>query len=56
MFKISVNGGMETSAIGRPLIDRNRVDDIINKFKHKYGEANIKKYYTKFDVAVEVAL
>jgi hypothetical protein len=33
---------------------RNRVDVIIGKFKSKYGE--VKKYYPKVDVAVEVPL
>ncbi|HZC21580.1 MAG TPA: hypothetical protein VE223_08045, partial [Nitrososphaeraceae archaeon] len=33
-----------------------RVNDIVKKFKSKYGEGEVKKYYTKFDVAVEVML
>jgi len=28
----------------------------VRKFKSKYGEGEVKKYYTKFDVAVEVQL
>jgi len=36
--------------------DSNRVDNIVRKFKSKYGEEEVKKYYTKFDVAVEVPL
>jgi hypothetical protein len=40
----------------RPLTDGNRIDDIVRKFKSKYGEGEVKKYYTKFDVAVEVQL
>jgi hypothetical protein len=53
--KISVNG-VETSAEGKPTIDSNRVDDVIRKFKSKYGEGQVKKYYSKFDVAVEALL
>jgi hypothetical protein len=26
----------------------------VRKFRSKYGEGEVKKYYTKFDVAVEV--
>jgi len=54
-LKISVNG-VEISASGKLITDSNRVDDIVRKFKSKYGEGEVKKYYTKFDVAVEVPL
>jgi hypothetical protein len=54
-LKISVDG-VETGARGKPITDRNRVDDIVRKFKSKYGEGDVKKYYTKFDVAAEVPL
>jgi hypothetical protein len=53
MLKISVNG-VEIPAKGKPITDSKRVDDIVRKFKSKYGE--VKNYYTKFDVAVEVPL
>src|SRR6185437_16354827 len=46
MVKISING-VEILARGQPITDRNGVDDIIKKFKSKYGEGDIKKYYTK---------
>jgi hypothetical protein len=55
MLKISVNG-TEISARGKQVIDNNRIDDIVKKFKSKYGEGDVKKYYTNFDVAVEVTL
>ena len=50
---ISVSG-VEIPARGKPITDSNRIDDIVRKFKSKYGEGEVKKYYTKFDVAVEV--
>jgi len=52
-LKISVNG-IQISARGKPITDSNGVDDIVRKFKSKYGEGDVKRYYTKFDVAVEV--
>jgi deazaflavin-dependent oxidoreductase (nitroreductase family) len=52
-LKISVNG-VETPARGKLITDSDRVDDIVRKFNSKYSE--VKKYYTKFDVAVEVLL
>ena len=54
-LKISVKDA-EASAEGKPITDSNRVDDIVRKFKSKYGEGEVKKYYTKFDVAAEVPL
>ena len=32
------------------------VEAVVEKFRAKYGTADVKKYYTKFDVAVRVAL
>ena len=56
-LRISVNGGEEEIPVrGKPITDRNRVDDIVRKFKSKYGERDVKKYYPKVDVAVEVPL
>jgi hypothetical protein len=52
-LKISVNG-VEVPASGRPITESNRVDYIVRKFRSKYGEEEVEKYYTKFDVAVEV--
>ncbi len=56
-LKISVNGeGEEIQVSGKPMTDSKRVDDIVSKFKSKYGEGDVKKYYPKVDVAVEAPL
>jgi hypothetical protein len=54
-LKISVNG-LEISATGKLITDSNRVEDVVRKFRSKYGEGQVKKYYSKFDVAVEASL
>ena len=54
-LKISADG-IETPARGKLVQDGNRVNEIVGKFKSKYGEGDVKKYYTKFDVAVEMPL
>ena len=54
-LKISVNGA-EISERCKRITDNNRIDDIVKKFKSKYGEGDVKKYYPKVDVAVEVSL
>jgi hypothetical protein len=53
-LKISVSGGEEIPTRGKPITDSYKVDDIFGKFKSKYGE--VKQYYPKVDVAVEVLL
>jgi hypothetical protein len=55
-LKISVNGGEEIPIRGKPKTDSKTVNDIVSKFKSKYGEGDVKKYYPKVDVAVEVTL
>jgi len=35
-----------------PVTDQKRVLFVIEKFRSKYGAGDVKKYYSKFDVAV----
>jgi deazaflavin-dependent oxidoreductase (nitroreductase family) len=39
-----------------PLTDSKTVKSVVEKFKAKYGPEDVKKYYSKFDVAVRVPL
>jgi hypothetical protein len=52
-LKISLSG-QEISATGQPITDSGRVSNVMNKFNSKYGD--VRKYYPKPDVAVEVPL
>ena len=52
-MRLSV-GGKEWSAEAKPLTDKVKVHDIVEKFRKKYGADQVKKYYSKFDVAVDV--
>jgi hypothetical protein len=54
-LKISANDE-ETAVKSKAITERNMVDDIVRKFKSKYGEGDVKKYYPKVDVAVRVQL
>ena len=47
-------GGKEWSAEVEPITDKVKVRDIVEKFRDKYGADQVKKYYSKFDVAVGV--
>jgi hypothetical protein len=53
VLKISVNG-IEISATGKPIKDYNKIIEVAQKFRTKYGEGNVKKYYINFDAVVEV--
>ena len=35
-----------------PITDQTRVSSVVEKFRAKYGASDVKKYYSKFDVAV----
>jgi len=37
-----------------PITGAKRVASVVEKFRNKYGAGDVKKYYSKFDVAVEV--
>jgi deazaflavin-dependent oxidoreductase (nitroreductase family) len=38
----------------KPLTDAKAVAAVAEKFREKYGARDVKKYYSKFDVAVEI--
>ena len=50
-IRISARGAeAEVKAI--PVTDAKRVSSVVEKFRAKYGTNDVKKYYSKFDVAV----
>lgn len=44
------------TVIARPITDPDKVRDVVEKFRAKYGAGNVSKYYSKLDVALEVPL
>ncbi len=55
-LKISVDGQAIITGNGKAITDQKKVKEVIEKFKSKYGDSDVKKYYTKFDVCVELDL
>ena len=47
--------GKTLTANARLITDQTQLDQILEKFRDKYGR-NVKSYYPKYDVAVEVPL
>jgi hypothetical protein len=48
--------GTKISVNPTPIMDPNKVREVVEKFRAKYGTADVQRYYSKFDVAVEVKL
>jgi deazaflavin-dependent oxidoreductase (nitroreductase family) len=46
--------GIMLNARAKALADAAKVQEIVEKFRAKYGVSAVKKYYSTFDVAVEV--
>ena len=44
--------GAEAELKAVPITDGKQVSAVVEKFQHKYGAGDVKKYYSKFDVAV----
>jgi deazaflavin-dependent oxidoreductase (nitroreductase family) len=46
--------GAEPGLRAVPVTDARAVKSVVDKFREKYGAGDVKKYYSKFDVAVAV--
>jgi deazaflavin-dependent oxidoreductase (nitroreductase family) len=50
-IQIATNGA-KVELVLAPVIDAKQVLSVVDKFRVKYGASDVKKYYSKFDVAV----
>lgn len=48
--------GAEAELKAVPITDPQQVAPVVDKFRAKYGAGDVKKYYSKFDVAVRAQL
>jgi len=46
--------GASVSLSAKPSTDKDEVKKTLESFRAKYGEADVKKYYSKFDACVKV--
>jgi deazaflavin-dependent oxidoreductase (nitroreductase family) len=46
----------EAKVTAKPITESAAVKSVVEKFREKYGAKDVKKYYSKFDVAVVVEL
>jgi hypothetical protein len=50
---ILVNSGSATAEFRMvPITEAKQVSSVVEKFRHKYGAGDVKKYYSKLDIAV----
>ena len=49
-------GGAEAEVRAVPVKDATQVKSVVEKFREKYGAKDVKKYYSKIDVAVLVQI
>ena len=54
-FRIDARG-IDGEFKGVPITDAKQVATVVEKFREKYGAGDVKKYYSKFDVAVVVQI
>jgi deazaflavin-dependent oxidoreductase (nitroreductase family) len=47
--------GAQTELSVVPVTNASRVSSVVEKFREKYGDKDVKKYYSKFDVAVHAS-
>jgi deazaflavin-dependent oxidoreductase (nitroreductase family) len=45
-------GGAQAQVKVVPITDPKQVASVVEKFRAKYGDSDVKKYYSKFDVAL----
>ena len=46
--------GVEISEKGKIMTDDNSVDNVVKKFQSKYSKGDVKRYYPKTNVAIEL--
>ena len=49
---IHIKAGTEAELKAVPITDAKQVSSVVEKFREKYGASDVKKYYSRFDVAV----
>ncbi len=54
-MKIS-SGKLKLDLTVKPIADTTKVSSVADKFRKKYGAADVKKYYSRFDPALEIML
>jgi deazaflavin-dependent oxidoreductase (nitroreductase family) len=49
-------GGRKVTVKANPISDPRKVAEVVEKLRSKYGAGEVKKYYSKLDAALEIAI
>jgi len=49
-------GGSKVTVRANRIFDSRKVADVVEKLRSKYGAGEVKKYYSKLDAALEIAI
>jgi deazaflavin-dependent oxidoreductase (nitroreductase family) len=49
-------GGRKVAVKASPISDSHKLTEVVEKLRSKYGAAEVKKYYSKLDAALEIPL
>jgi deazaflavin-dependent oxidoreductase (nitroreductase family) len=49
-------GGRKVAVKAAPVADSSKVAETVEKLRSKYGAGEVKKYYSKLDAALEIAI
>ena len=55
LIRVEARGAKDELSV-KPITDSSAVKSVVEKFREKYGAGDVKKYYSKFDVAVVAEL
>jgi deazaflavin-dependent oxidoreductase (nitroreductase family) len=54
---MQVSTGEEKLTVGaNPISDKSKIADVVQKLRLKYGAGEVKRYYSKLDAALEIAI
>jgi hypothetical protein len=48
--------GKKAAAKASPIKDKKQIDEVFERFKAKYGAADVKNYYPRHDAAIELTV
>ena len=54
-IKIS-SGKVSVELAAKPISDPKKVGSVADKFRKKHGASDVKKYYERYDAAIELSL
>ena len=55
-IRVNARGGVEVELRAKPIGQVNAIESLVEKFRDKYGSQEVKRHYSKFDVAISASI